>query len=138
MTVKIKWRKLTHKCLLEYLCLVAQSCLTLCHPWTIARQAPLSMEFFRKEYGMGCQSLLQGTFPMQRSNSGLPCCRRILYHLSHRGSPFHSIVTCYKVIHFLFVCFWMCLVFVATHRLSLVVLRRPHIAVAPLVAEHGL
>jgi len=49
------------------------------------------MEFFRKEYGMGCQSLLQGTFPMQRSNSGLPCCRRILYHLSHRGRYFDNL-----------------------------------------------
>ena len=30
--------------------LVAQSCLTLCDPWTIARQAPLCMGFFRQEY----------------------------------------------------------------------------------------
>ena len=30
--------------------LVAQSCRILCHPWTVARQAPLSMEFSRQEY----------------------------------------------------------------------------------------
>ena len=33
--------------------LVAQSCLTLCDPWTIAHQAPLSMELSRKEYWSG-------------------------------------------------------------------------------------
>ena len=27
----------------QVLCLAAQSCLTLCTPWTVARQAPLSM-----------------------------------------------------------------------------------------------
>ena len=31
---------------------------------------------------MGCHSLLQGYFPTQRSNPGLPHCRWILYHLS--------------------------------------------------------
>ena len=32
-------------------------------------------------------SLLQGIFPTQRSNPGLPHCRRILYQLGHQGSP---------------------------------------------------
>ena len=27
-----------------------QSCPTLCNPWTVACQAPLSMEFFKQEY----------------------------------------------------------------------------------------
>ena len=31
-------------------------------------------------------SLLQGIFPSQESNPGLPHCRRILYHLSHQRS----------------------------------------------------
>ena len=31
-------------------CLVTKSCLTLAIPWTIAHQAPLSMEFTRQEY----------------------------------------------------------------------------------------
>ena len=30
--------------------LVAQSCLTLCSPWTVACQAPLSMKFSMQEY----------------------------------------------------------------------------------------
>ena len=32
-------------------------------------------------------SLLQGIFPTQGSNLGLPHCRQILYQLSHKGSP---------------------------------------------------
>ena len=36
---------------------------------------------------MGCHALLQGIFQTQRSNPGLPHCRRILYHLGHQGNP---------------------------------------------------
>ena len=36
--------------------------------------------------GVGSHSLLQGIFPTQGSNPGLPHCRRILYQLSHQGS----------------------------------------------------
>ena len=36
---------------------------------------------------MDCQALLQGIFPTQGSNPGLPHCRQILYHLSYLGSP---------------------------------------------------
>jgi hypothetical protein len=32
-------------------------------------------------------AILQGIFPTQGSNSGLPHCRRILYQLSHQGIP---------------------------------------------------
>ena len=37
--------------------------------------------------GVDSLSLLQGIFPTQESNPGLPHCRRILYQLSHQGSP---------------------------------------------------
>ena len=37
--------------------------------------------------GVGSLFLLQGIFPNQGSNSGLPHCRQILYQLSHQGSP---------------------------------------------------
>ena len=36
---------------------------------------------------MGSHSLLQGVFPTQGSNPGLPHCREILYQLSHQESP---------------------------------------------------
>ena len=35
---------------------------------------------------VGCRSLLQGIFPTQGSNPGLPQCRWILYQLSHQVS----------------------------------------------------
>ena len=37
--------------------------------------------------GAGSLSFLQGIFPTNRLNPGLPRCRRILYQLSHKGSP---------------------------------------------------
>ena len=37
--------------------------------------------------GVGSLSLLQETSPTQGSNPGLSRCRRILYQLSHQGSP---------------------------------------------------
>ena len=37
--------------------------------------------------GVGSLSLLQGIFPTQGSNPGLPHCRQILHQLSHQGSP---------------------------------------------------
>ena len=37
--------------------------------------------------GVGSFSLLQRIFPTQGSNPGLPHCKRILYQLSHQGSP---------------------------------------------------
>ena len=36
---------------------------------------------------VGSLSLIQGIFPIQGSNLGLPLCRQILYKLSHKGSP---------------------------------------------------
>ena len=37
--------------------------------------------------GVGCHPLLQGIFPTQGSNPGLSNFRKILYGLSHQGSP---------------------------------------------------
>ena len=63
---------------------VAQSCPTLCDPvdyiyspWNSPGQ----------NTGVGSLSLLQGIFPTQGLNPGLPHCRQILYPLSHKGSP---------------------------------------------------
>ena len=56
-------------------------------PWTVAYQAPLSMEFSRQNTGVDCHFLLQGIFPTQGSNPGLLHCRQTLCHLSHQVSP---------------------------------------------------
>ena len=54
-------------------------------PWTVW---PLSSwDFLGKKTGVGCHFLLQGIFPNQGSNSGLPHCRQTLYRLSHQGIP---------------------------------------------------
>ena len=45
--------------------------------------------------GVDSFSLLQGIFPTQGSNPGLPQCRWILYQLRHKGSPLGSL-TVYK------------------------------------------
>ena len=70
------------------LCLVAQSCPTLCDPMDCS---PLGSSVHGdspgKNTGVGCHILLQGIFPTQGSNPGLPHCRQILYHLSDQGSP---------------------------------------------------
>ena len=56
-------------------------------PWTVSRQVPLSMGSPAKDTGVGCHALLQGIFPTQVLNPGLPHCRWILYCLSHQGNP---------------------------------------------------
>ena len=43
--------------------LVTQSCLTFAAPWTLAHQAPLSMEFSRQEYWSGLPSPSPGDLP---------------------------------------------------------------------------
>ena len=55
--------------------------------WAVAHQAPLPWDCSGKNTGVGSLSLFQGIFPTQGSNQGLPHCRRILYDLSHQGSP---------------------------------------------------
>ena len=55
-------------------------------PWIVACQAPLHGDSQGKNTGEGCHALLQGLFPTQGSNPGLPHCRGILHQLSHKGS----------------------------------------------------
>ena len=53
------------------------------------------MEFSRPEYWSGGSlSLLQGIFPTQGSNPGLPHCGQMLYRLSHQESFF---LTCIQI-----------------------------------------
>ena len=44
-------------------------------------------DFPGKSTAVGCHFLLQGIFPTQESNPGLPHCGQILYQLNHTGSP---------------------------------------------------
>ena len=60
-----------------------------------------------KNTGVGFHALLQGIFPTQGLNPGLPHCRQILYHLSHQGNTKLSILFhLYCCVSFLiFLCF---------------------------------
>ena len=71
------------------LCLVAQSCPTLCDPMDYtACQAPLCpWASPGKNTGVGCHALFQGILPTQGSNPGLLHGRWIRYCPSHQGSP---------------------------------------------------
>ena len=66
-----------------------QLCPTLCDPMDCSRRL-CPQDSPGKNTGVGCHSLLWGTFPTQGSNPDLLCllhCRQILYPLSHLGSP---------------------------------------------------
>ena len=69
-------------------CLVAQSYLTHCDPMDYSPSgSSVHGDSPGKNTGVGCHVLLQGIFPTQGLNPGLPLCRQILYHLSHQRSP---------------------------------------------------
>ena len=61
--------------------LVAQLCL-FATPWTTAHQALLSMGILQARI-LEWAAFLQGIFPTQGLNPGLPLFREILYYLSH-------------------------------------------------------
>ena len=65
------------------LCLITQSCPTLCRPpeFSVRGDSP------GKNTTVGCYALLQGTFPTQGSNPGLLHCRWILLPSEPPGKP---------------------------------------------------
>ena len=70
------------------MCLVTQSCPTLCNPMDSSPpDSSVHGDSPGKNTGVSCHALLQGIFPSQGSNLGLPHRRQILYCLSHQGSP---------------------------------------------------
>ena len=60
--------------------LVTQSCQTLATPWTVARQAPLSMGFPRQAHWSGLPFPSPGDLPDPGIEPGSPA-------LSHQGRP---------------------------------------------------
>ena len=78
------------------LCLVAQLCPTLCDPMDyrlpsscVHRDSP------GKNIWVLCHALLQGIFPTQGSNPGLPHFRQIIFCLCYQGSSKVSIMVVY-------------------------------------------
>ena len=69
------------------LCLVDQLYLTLCDPMDCSLPgSSLHGDSPGKYTGVDCHALLQGIFPTQGPNPGLPHCKRILDRPSHQGS----------------------------------------------------
>ena len=64
-------------------CLVAQSCPTPCDPMDPLPGCSVHGDSPGKNTEVGYHTLLQGVFPTQGLNLGLPHCRRILYPLRH-------------------------------------------------------
>ena len=57
-------------------------------PWTVAHQAPPSMDFLGKSTGMGCHFLFQVIFLTQGLNLCPLHCSQILYHwVAMEASP---------------------------------------------------
>ena len=79
---------------INVLCFVTQLYLTLCDPMDCS---PPGFSVHEDSAGqntdVGSLSLLQGIFPTQGSNTGLPRCRQILYHLNHQASPIFQLLT---------------------------------------------
>ena len=83
----------TMPCTCAVLCLVTQSCPTLCDPMNCSLPgSSVHGGSPGKNTGVGSLFLLQGLFLTQESNQGLLHCRRILYQLSFQGSPTSYIV----------------------------------------------
>ena len=69
-------------------CLVSQSCPALCdHMDCSPPGSSVHGDSASKKTVVGSHALLQGIFPTQELNPGLPHCRQILYYLRHKGSP---------------------------------------------------
>ena len=74
---------------LAVLCLIAQLCPTLCDPMDCSRPgSSVHGDSLGKNTGVGCHALLQGIFPTQGLNPGLPHCKQIIYQLSYQGNPY--------------------------------------------------
>ena len=73
------------------MCLVVQLCPTLCDPLDCSPPgSSVNGDSPGKNTGVGCHALLQGIFPTQGLNPGLPYCRWTLYHLSNQGISTHT------------------------------------------------
>ena len=67
--------------------LIVQSCLTLCNPQTIVRQAPLSMVFSRLQYWSGLPFPSPGDLPDPGIEPDSPTLQADSLRLSHQGMP---------------------------------------------------
>ena len=67
---------------------VTQSCLTLCDPWTVVGQAPLSMGYPRQEYWSGFPFPSAGELPDPGIKPGSPALQADSLPSELPGNPF--------------------------------------------------
>ena len=81
--------------------LSAQSPPTLCDPWTVAHQAPLSMEFSRQEYWSGLPFPSPGHLPNLGIKSVSPALASRFFTTELPGKPpkFYSALQFSKIPH---------------------------------------
>ena len=92
VSVSVGWILRSQTSGIDLVVLIVQSCLILCNPTDCSLPGSyVHGDSPGKNTGVGCHALLQGVFPTQGSNPGLPCCRQILYHLHHqKRSPLYN------------------------------------------------
>ena len=85
--------------LLLLLCcsLAAQSCLTLGIPWTVARQAPLSMGFLRQECWRGLPGPSPRDNPHPGMEAGSPALQVDSLSTESPGKLFHIKSSCLRI-----------------------------------------
>ena len=81
---------------------VAQSCLTLCYPWTIAHQAPPSMGFSRQEYWSGLPFPSPGDLPDPRIEPGSPVLQAVSLLTELPGKPQQTTILAKYFLNFIF------------------------------------
>ena len=82
----LTWLILFHFVVVSY-CLVTKLYPTLCDPWTIARQAPLSMGFFRQQYWRRMPFPFPGDLPDSGIKPKSLALQADSLPLTHQGSP---------------------------------------------------
>ena len=100
-----------NQCIFKALCACRLSCFNqvwlFVIPWTIAHQAPLSMRFFHQEYWSELPCPPPGDPPNPEIKPVSPAQQVDSLPLSHRGSPFKSIIFLrLKETNFIFVETW--------------------------------
>ena len=81
-------------------CLVIQSCSTLCDPLDCS--PPGSSVHRDSLYWSGLPCSPPGDLPNRGSNPGLPHCRQIIYCLSHQGAPLWAVLLLLPLLLLLF------------------------------------
>ena len=95
----LKIKRFSHKSFLQWsvlLCLVSQSCPTLCTPMDCTLPGSSVLGNSSGKNPGECSLLFQEIFPIQELNQGLLRCRQVLYQLNYQGRPNDILVIAYN------------------------------------------